>query len=103
MKQIRQWRCGRNHILGMVVENGNGVPQLMVLRHAIDDMAEMPAEVDVMIGPVTGAMQVQCEICGEVMPWKVSVESMLYLVENMPANLLFEFWKRLLERAKEMK
>jgi hypothetical protein len=82
------------------VKNGAGMPQLMVYRHAIDAEADVPAEVDVMIGPVTGAMTVRCEICEDVRQWSVSVESLLYLVEQMPTDLLFEFWRRLLARAK---
>jgi hypothetical protein len=100
MKQLKQWRCGGGHVLGVVVRNGAGVPQLMVYRHAIDAGADAPAEVDVMLGPLTGAMVLRCDICGDVKPWAASVESVLYLVEMMPTELLFGFWNRLLERAK---
>jgi len=97
---VKQWRCKSGHVLGQISKNGSDVPQLMVLRHAIDAQAETPAEVDVMLGPVTGSMMVRCDICGEVKPWVVSVDALLYQVETMPTNLLFQFWHKLLERAK---
>ncbi len=96
----KQWRCRNGHTLGLVMANGADAPQLMIYRHAIDAGAEHPAEVDVMIGPVTGMMLVQCDLCGDVRVWQISVASLLYLVEAMPTHLLFEFWRRLLEREK---
>ncbi len=96
----KQWQCRKGHVLGVISENGSGVPQLMVYRHAVDAGAETPAEVDVMIGPLIGQMPVQCDLCGDVQVWKVSVSAQLYLIEMMPTHLLFEFWNRLLERAK---
>lgn len=96
----KQWRCKQDHILGLIMQNGADAPQLMIYRHAIDAGADHPAEVEVMLGPVTGMAPVQCDICGDVRVWQVSVSSLLYLVESMPTHLLFEFWRRLLERAK---
>lgn len=96
----KQWRCKQDHILGLIMQNGADAPQLMIYRHAIDAGADHPAEVEVMLGPVTGMAPVQCDICGDVRVWQVSVASMIYLVEAMPTNLLFEFWRKLLERAK---
>lgn len=99
MKVDKQWRCRNEHTLGLVVRNGSDAPQLLIYRHAIDTGADQPAEVDVMIGPVTGMVPVKCDLCGDVRVWQVSVASMIYLVESMPTQLLFEFWRRLLERA----
>jgi hypothetical protein len=101
MQQVKQWRCKENHVLGVIIENGAGVPQLLVYRHAVDAEAETPAEVDVMLGPVTGSMLVNCDICGDSKPWVISVPSLLYLVRNMPSELLFKFWERLLAEAKK--
>ena len=103
MDIVKQWQCKNEHVIGYVARNGARVAQLMVLRHAIDAGADEPAEVDVMMGPVTGEMQVRCDVCGEVTHWRVSVESLLFLVEGMPADLLFRFWGKLLERAKGVK
>jgi len=98
----KQWRCKHGHVLGLIVTNGAGVPQLMVYRHAVDMAADAPAEVDVMIGPLMGQMPVRCDVegCEDVQVWKVSVAVLLYLVEMMPTPLLFEFWNKLLARAK---
>lgn len=100
--KTKQWCCKNGHVLGLVQWNGAGVPQLMVYRHAIDAEAEMPEAVDVVMGPLMGQMAVRCDApgCEDVQVWKVSVETMLYLVEMMPTAMLFDFWKRLLERAK---
>lgn len=103
MDVVKQWRCNHGHVLGLVVMNGAKVPQLLVYRNAIDAAAETPAEVDVMLGPVTGSMQVRCDICNDHQPWVVSVEALLYLVENMETGLLYQFWNRLLARAKKKK
>lgn len=102
MNSGKQWLCKHGHVLGLISSNGAGVPQLMVYRHALDMAADVPAEVDVMIGPVMGQMPVRCDVdgCDDVQVWKVSVPVMLYLVEGMPTQLLFEFWNKLLERAK---
>lgn len=101
MDVVKQWRCKNGHSLGLVVQNGADVPQLLVYRHAVDVKADTPAAVDVMLGPVTGSMQVRCDICDDLKPWVVSVPALLYLVENMPSELLFKFWEKLLARAKK--
>jgi len=33
---VKQWRCKAGHVLGQIMKNGSDVPQLLVLRHAID-------------------------------------------------------------------
>jgi hypothetical protein len=83
MNVLKQWRCENSHLLGLVVRNGSGVPQLMVYRHAIDAQAEQPAEVDVMIGPVTGLLPVRCDICMDVAVWEPSVDAMLHLFDRL--------------------
>ncbi len=98
---MKRWQCKHGHLLGVIVESGAGVSQLFVLRHAVDGEAEAPAEVDVMLGPVVGNMQVRCELCGEMKPWRVSVNALIYLVESLDTGLVYQFWNRLLERAKK--
>ena len=56
---VKQWRCRNDHVLGLVVQNGADVPQLLVYRHAIDADAETPAEVDVKLDIVTGKQHPQ--------------------------------------------
>lgn len=100
MDVVKPWRCRNDHVLGLMVMNGADVPQLLVYRHAVDAEADTPAEVDVMLGPVTGSMLVKCDICDDKQPWTVSISSLLYLVETMDTSLLYQFWNRLLERAR---
>lgn len=100
MNVVKLWRCKAGHGLGLVVRNGGDVPQLMVFREAIDAGAERPAEVDVMMGPVTGTMVVRCSVCEDVQVWRVSVEALLHLVEELPIEQVFDFWRRLLEKAR---
>ena len=44
---LKQWQCSKGHALGVIRMNGNGIPQLMLYRHAVDLSAEQPAQVDV--------------------------------------------------------
>lgn len=79
---LKQWQCRNGHILGMIQLNGNGVPQLMLYRHAIDMQAEQPAEVDLMIGPLVGRMPVVCDApdCGDVKLWDISDQALAELI-----------------------
>jgi hypothetical protein len=53
----------------MIQTNGTGRSLLMLYRHAVDEQAASPAEVDVM-GLLTGGMRdIRCDVCGEVMVW----------------------------------
>ena len=45
MKDMKQWSCRKGHILGFVRWDGNDVPQLMVLREALDMQVERLEEV----------------------------------------------------------
>src|SRR3972149_314212 len=75
-KKMKQWCCKNKHILGFIRWNGNELPQLMVLRDALDMGAEHPHEVD-LLGPLDGQMPVRCSICDDVQFWEISVESLL--------------------------
>jgi hypothetical protein len=81
---LKQWHCKNNHALGMIRLNGDGSPQLMLYRHAVDLEAEKPAEVDLMIGPLVGRMPVRCDICDDVKIWDISVQAMADLIERLP-------------------
>ncbi len=95
-KNMKQWRCGNGHILAFIRWNADDLPQLMVLRDALDMDVESPHEVDV-LGPVDGRMPVRCSICGDVKLWEVSVESLLALFSTLSDKKVFEFSQRLLE------
>ena len=93
---LKQWHCKNEHALGMIRLNGNGIPQLMLYRHAVDLTAERPAEVDLMIGPLVGRMPVRCDICDDVELWDISVKALADLIlelrpeqkEQLQAQLL---------------
>lgn len=95
--QGKQWQCKNDHVLGFIVENGDGVTQLRVLRHAIDLSAESPEEVDV-LGALTGRMPVHCDVCGDVRLWEVSAKAALDLVARVDAERLAAFLGKIKER-----
>lgn len=69
IKQMKQWVCRNNHILGFIRWDQNGVAQLMVLRMPLDMEAESPNDVD-LLGPLDGRMSIRCLICADVKIWK---------------------------------
>lgn len=96
-KKAELLRCKKNHIVGEVRWNGQRVPQVMVYRHAICEGESAPHNP---LGPVTGQMNIPCSICGETRFWGISIPAAIYLVENMPGKMVFDFWQELLRRAK---
>jgi hypothetical protein len=95
-KNGKQWRCKNNHILGFIHWNGDGLPQLRVLRKALDMEAEHPDDVD-LLGPLDGRMPIRCSICDDVKVWEISVESHLALFMQLSDEKMLEFSQRLLE------
>lgn len=85
MAETKQWRCKKDHVLGVISWNGSGIPQLMLYRHAVDLSAERPEAVDV-IGPIQGRVPVRCDVddCNSVTMWEVSVEVMKELLLDLP-------------------
>lgn len=100
-KQMKPFRCKNHHILGYIRWNGDGLPQLMVLRESMDMEAERPDEVD-FLGPVDGQMPVRCKICDEVTLWKVSVDGLLAIFAQLDDAQVFEFSRRLLEMSRKV-
>ena len=80
---LKQWHCKNDHALGMIRLNGDGLPQLVLYRHAVDLNAEQPAEVDLVIGPLVGRMPVRCDICDDVRVWDVSVQAVADLIDGL--------------------
>lgn len=99
MRQMEQWRCKHGHILGFIRWNGEHVPQLMLLRAALDMQAVRPEDVD-LVGPLTGSMDVRCSICESVRPWKITIKAMIWLFEGLDDKEAFDLWVELLEKAK---
>jgi len=83
----------KKHRLGTISWNGDGIPQLMLYRHAVNLDADHPAEVDV-IGPLEGRMPVRCDLCDEVILWDVSVQVLLAMVERLDHKRIEEFKER---------
>lgn len=102
MDDLKQWRCRNGHILGFIRWNGSRLPQLLVLREALDMDVDEPHEVDT-LGPLDGRMPVRCSICEDVQVWAVSVETMLALFALLSDRQVFEFSQRLLEMSKEQR
>ena len=95
--ELKQWHCKNKHTLGMIRLNGNGIPQLMLYRHAVDPNAEQPAEVDLMIGPLVGRIPVRCDICDDVSLWDVSVDALAELIMGLKQDRLDQLQIRLLK------
>jgi hypothetical protein len=100
-RQMKQWRCKNNHILGFIRWNGDGLPQLMVLRKALDMDVEHPHEVD-LLGPLDGRMPIRCSICDDVQVWSISVESLVALFMHLDDRIVFTFSQRLLEMSRKV-
>jgi hypothetical protein len=101
MTELKQWRCKSKHILGFIRWNGNGIPQLMVLRQALDMEAAHPSDVD-LIGPLDGRMPVRCSICDDVQVWEISVDGMVALMMAQNDKFVLEFSQRLLEASRKV-
>lgn len=95
MNEMKPFLCkDKKHRLGMIRWNGDGIPQLILYRRAVDLDADHPAEVDV-IGTLSGSMSVRCDICNEVKPWKVSMEVLLAMADDLGSARMAEFAERL--------
>jgi hypothetical protein len=97
MNKVKPLLCKSHHCLGEIHWNGNDVPEIFIYREAVNAGDELPSE---MIGPVLGQAELPCSICEDVRVWGVSIPVAIYLIESMPANMLFDFWQKLLMRAK---
>jgi len=95
MADMKPFLCkNKKDRLGMIAWNGDGVPQLILYRHAVNLEAEHPAEVDV-IGPLEGRMPVRCDLCDEVKLWEVSVEVLLAMVDRLDQQRADQLMERL--------
>ena len=96
----KAFNCKHGHTLGRIRWNGDGVPQLMVYRHAVSMEAERPAEVDVM-GPLVGEMPVQCDLCGDVRVWAASSLAVAELVLGLTDGQMAEMMRSVMERSRD--
>ena len=94
-ENMKPWKCNRGHILGFVRLTNHHLPQLMVLREALDMDDVNPHEVD-SLGALDGRMPIKCSICEDVRLWEVSVGTLLSLFSQLSDNQVFEFSQRLL-------
>ena len=96
----KQWTCRCGAGLGRIVWNGDGIPQLLLYRHAVDLKAEAPAEVEV-LGPLMGKMPVECDVCGEVKVWWPSAQVLLALLDAMNVEQIRQFVDAFLKKWNE--
>lgn len=97
----KHWKCRNGHILGFISTNADDAPRLMVLRLALDMAADHPDETDV-IGPILGQMPVRCSICDDVQVWRVTVPSLVAIMEGLDDATFFKYLNELLERGKQL-
>ena len=97
MAETTQWICKCGAVLGQIGPDGNGVPRLMLYRHAVDLTAERPEAVDV-IGPLMGKMPVRCDACGDVRVWWPSAPAVLAMLDELNMHQLRQFVDVFLER-----
>jgi hypothetical protein len=89
MEELKIWRCGKGHALGVVRRAGNGVQQLLLYRHAIS-MGSTEA-VDVMAVVEGSVMDIRCEICGGMRTWAIgqaAFEKLMAHFETAPLAML---------------
>ncbi len=103
MSRSKQWLCENGHVLGFIHWNGNDVPQLMLLRHAVDLSTDDPAQVDLMVGPLVGKMPVQCDICEDVKPWDITVDAMVELILSLSDEEMMRLQERVMRKQNRLK
>ena len=82
----RQWKCPHGHVLGLVkrVRMGPGhISRLLLFRSAVDPAAEDPARVEVFAVIEGTALDIQCDICGEVRPWYIGADALEILKSKL--------------------
>jgi hypothetical protein len=97
--KLKQWRCKNKHILGFIRWNGDGLPQLMVLRDALDMDVEHPHDVD-LLGPLDGRMPIRCSICDDVKVWQLNAIGMVSLFMQLDDAEMLKFSQKLLEMSR---
>jgi hypothetical protein len=69
--QVKLWKCGNGHALGMVARNSSGVRNLLLYREAAPGPGmpgedEMPEVMAVVVGYMA---EVRCSVCGAIQSW----------------------------------
>jgi hypothetical protein len=98
MDKVKPLVCKNKHRVGEIRWNGDDVPLIMIYREAVD--GETVVLENAMIGPVIGQAEFVCSICKQKRVWGVSIETALYLIDTMPFAMRFDFWGKLMHRAK---
>lgn len=101
---MKPFRCKNHHILGYIRWNGSGLPQLMVLREALDMQAECPDEVD-LLGPLDGRMPIRCSVegCDDVKVWEINALSLVSLFIQLDDAEMLKFSQKLLKLNSEVR
>ena len=86
VSDVKAWRCGGGHTLGMVVRDAGGIQQLLLLREAVYNMGGQPSapteemEIDVMAVVEGYVADVRCSICRRVRTWIPGEDSIEHLL-----------------------
>lgn len=111
--KTKPWRCGSGqHVIGLVVWNGNGVAQLglipmsphsppvTVLRQAQDGDIPLFAEYEnggmEGLTLILGRAKVPCPICKTIRVWDATPEALVEIFRHLDAGQVFEFSRKLL-------
>jgi hypothetical protein len=78
MDEVRMWRCGEGHVMGLVVRNGSHVHRLLLYRQAIEmeipdcGMRVVEGALPEVMAVVEGTvLDVRCSVCGSIRTWAV--------------------------------
>lgn len=84
MDEMKVWKCGKGHSMGVITRNGNKIQRLLVYRHAIDVTFPdgMPAP-DVMMVLEGHAFDIECDLCGEVRTWTPDEDTLRHLTDRI--------------------
>lgn len=85
MNDLKPWMCpSKQHVLGQVIKNGNGVRQLLLYRNAVEltSSESTSKEVDIMAIIEGYVMDVRCDVCGKVRTWVPGEEALRQLLER---------------------
>jgi hypothetical protein len=69
---IKVFRCGHGHVLGLVTRNGRGLRRLLIYRQAVDELHLEGTEApEVMAVTESEVIDIRCSVdgCGEIKTW----------------------------------
>jgi hypothetical protein len=80
----RPWLCAKNHLLGHVEHDGQGM-KLLYYRQAINPQDPVPGQTPDVMGVARGVMTVRCSICRREREWHADEKSLQRFLERLDA------------------